>query len=223
MPSPAPDRRTAAELADTKARTVAMLSPAQLEAVTSSIRELVEQGAGSTALARGQEAPDFILPDASGQVHRLHTQLAKGPVVLVFFRGGWCGFCETYLRGLQRALPEIRAQGTELIAVSPQLPDKALNQCSDQALSFPLVSDVGLSTTRRYGLVFTVPKSLLKTYRQLGIHLEDFNGTEAPDQLPLAATFVIGPDHRIARAQVNEDYTQRYDPADIVAALAKLK
>lgn len=223
MASPSRPRRTTAELARLNDRVPELLSPVQLRVMRDSVRELVEQGMGAQALSAGEQAPDFILPDASGQLVRLYDQLDKGPVVLVFFRGGWCAFCETYLQGLQRELFYFRELGAELMAVSPQLPDVALNLEQDKALAFPLVSDPGLKTARRYGLVYPVPKRLQRIYHELNIRLGDLNGEESAQELPLAATFVITPDRRIIRAETNEDYTQRYDPVDIIEDLVRLR
>lgn len=219
-PAPAPTR---AELADRAAALGDMLASDQLRVMRDTIRTLVDRGAGDAALKSGATAPDFILPTSDGTPLRLYDQLSHGPVVLIFFRGGWCPFCETYLRGLQRELSQIRELGAELIAVSPQLPDGGLQTRIDHALKFPLVTDAGLRTAEQYGLVYAVPPALLRVYAQIGIELDMLNGDAGKDRLPLAATYVVGSDRKIARAEINEDYTQRYDPSEIVAALARLK
>ncbi len=215
-------RRTAAELSALQTKVPELLSPVQLRVMRDSVRELSDRGVGQDALAAGAIAPDFILPRTSGELVRLYDQLDRGPVVLVFFRGGWCAFCETYLKGLQRELFYIRELGAELVAVSPQLPDVALGLETDEALDFPLVSDPGLAIARRFGLVYSIPARLQKVYRDLGIRLDELNGDSAANELPLAATFVIGQDHQIVRSEINEDYTERYDPVDILETLADL-
>lgn len=214
--------RTRNELAEREASLGDMLSPDQLRVMRDTIRTLVEQGAGSDALKSGTAAPDFILPTADGAPLRLYDQLKSGPVVLVFFRGGWCPFCETYLRGLQRELPYFQELGAQLIAVSPQLPDGSLQTSVDHALDFPLVTDTGLKTAHQYGLVYEVPPALLRVYHQIGIQLDVLNGEAGDNQLPLAATFVIKLDRTIAHAEINEDYTRRYDPVEILATLGRL-
>ncbi len=200
-----------------------LLTPDQLRVMQDTVRDLVQRGAASDALSTGQIAPDFILPDAAGQPVRLYSQLERGPVVLVFYRGGWCPFCETYLRGLQRELFYFRELGAELMAVSPQLPDNSLQTRIDHELAFPVVSDTGLRTSRQYGLAYQLPPALLRVYHQLGIDLEQLNGAAGADLLPLAATFVINRDRQIVRAEINEDYTRRLDPVDIIAELVELR
>ncbi len=220
FPAPAPTR---AELADRAAALGDMLATDQLQVMRDTIRDLVDRGAGDNALKSGELAQDFILPTSDGAPLRLYGKLSHGPVVLIFFRGGWCPFCETYLRGLQRELPRIRELGTELIAISPQLPDGSLQTRIDHGLNFPLVADAGLRTTDQYGLVYQVPPALLRVYAQIGIELDMLNGGAGRNRLPLAATYVIDSDRRIARAEINDDYTQRYDPSEIIVSLAKLK
>ena len=219
-PAAAPTR---AELAERVAALGDMLSADQLRVMRDTIRTLADRGAGDAALKSGAPAPDFILPTSDGTPLRLYEKLSHGPVVLIFFRGGWCPFCETYLRGLQRELPRLQELGAELIAVSPQLPDGSLQTRIDHALNFPLVTDAGLRTADQYGLVYNVPPTLLRVYAQMGIQLDVLNGDAGADRLPLAASYVIGSDHKIARAEINEDYTKRYDPSEIVVTLAKLK
>ena len=214
--------RTSHELAEREAALGGMLSPNQLRVMRDTIRSLVQRGAGDQALRAGAEAPDFILLSADGAPLRLYDQLKSGPVVLVFFRGGWCPFCETYLRGLQRELLFSQELGAQLIAVSPQLPDGSLQTGVDHALDFPLVTDAGLKTAHQYGLVYEVPPALLRVYHQIGIQLDVLNGEAGDNQLPLAATFVVNPDRSIAHAEINEDYTRRYDPVEILATLARL-
>lgn len=217
------ETRTSQELAERASALGDMLSPDQLRVMRDTIRSLVERGAGDQALQAGAEAPDFILPTADGAPLRLYDQLNSGPVVLVFFRGGWCPFCETYLRGLQRELIHLQKLGAQLIAISPQLPDGSLQTGLDHALDFPLVTDAGLKTTQQYGLVYEVSPALLRVYHQIGIQLDALNGEASANQLPLAATFVINSDRKIAHAEINEDYTRRYDPADILTTLVGLK
>ncbi|GAB5561030.1 MAG: peroxiredoxin-like family protein [Synoicihabitans sp.] len=220
--TPPPQARTRTELAQRDAALAEQLDADQLRVMRDTVRDLVAQGAGAAAVKAGEWAPDFILPQADGTPFRLFDQLTEGPVVLVFFRGGWCPFCETYLRGLQRELLYIRELGAELVAVSPQLPDPSLQTSIDHELEFPVVSDAGLATTSRYGLTYQLPPQLIRVYQQLGIQLDRLNGDAGADQLPLAATFVIDRNRHIVRAEINEDYTRRYDPIDILATLVEI-
>jgi peroxiredoxin len=172
------------------------------------------------APAAGDTAPGFTLPDARGGEVALATLLERGPVVLTFYRGGWCPYCNIALRAYERALPELRERGAELVAVSPQLPDASLSTAERNALSFPVLSDVGNLVAREYGLVFTVPDEVITYYREHRKH--DLTAANGPGdwELPVPATFVIAPDGTVVLADVDPDYTRRLEPAAILEALA---
>jgi len=127
-----------------------------LDAFVSPIRGDAASKRGSLI---GKEAPDFILPDTGGREIRLFAELDSGPVVLVFFRGGWCPHCTTHLRGLQKILPRFRTMGMRLIALSPQLPDGSLLTREMNGLKFPLLSDVHNHVARRYGVACQLCRS----------------------------------------------------------------
>src|SRR5215468_1658405 len=105
------------------------------ERITTAIGRVDSSGV-APGLAPGEEAPDFSLPDAMERSVSLRERLAGGPVVLVFYRGEWCPYCNTYLRALQAVLPEITARGASLLAVSPQSPDHSLSITEKAQLGF---------------------------------------------------------------------------------------
>ena len=171
------------------------------------------------ALGVGDTAPDFKLPIASGGTVRLSEMLASGPVVLTFYRGSWCPYCNTELRALQTALPDIEAARARMVAVSPQTPDSSMTIVERQALTFPVLSDAGNRVAREFGLVFRVDVGVRDKYRAAGIDLAMSNG-DASWELPVPATYVVAPDRTITYAFVEADYTRRAAPEDVVAALA---
>ena len=173
------------------------------------------------ALAVGQPAPGFTLPDANGQLQILAELLEQGPVVLTFYRGNWCPYCSVQLRAYQQALPELARYGAKLVAVSAQTPDFTSLTASEKELTFPVLSDAGNAVARRYGLAYGVGPEVADTLRSVGIDLADYNGTTT-DELPLTATFLIGTDGVIAWAQVEANFKRRPDPAALLAALARL-
>lgn len=223
MTATAPIRPTTQELESRQAAFRDSLPPAKQRFFAQWVEALTDSKLAQSALAIGDTAPDFILPSATGQPTRLYSLLSKGPVVLVFYRGGWCPFCSTYLTGLQRELFYIRELGAELVAISPQLPDASLDVETQHDLKFPVLSDVGLKTSDHFGLVYDLPKSLLRTYREFGIDLNTANGADHGTQLPLAATYIIGTDRKVLRAAIDEDPAQRLDPIDILETLARLR
>ena len=177
--------------------------------------------AAGTALQVGDRAPDFELPDAAGGTVRLSERLADGPVVLTFYRGAWCPYCNTQLRDYQEALDRIRAAGASLVAVSPQTPDGSMSMQQKNDLRFAVLSDVGNEVSRDYGLVFQVDRETRQRYQAVGIDLDSINGTSTWE-LPVPATYVVRPDGTIAYAFVEADYTRRASARQVLDALAEL-
>ena len=160
------------------------------------------------------------LPHTEGGVE-LADALANGPVVLTFYRGTWCPYCNTELRDLQAVLPEIEASGASLIAISPQQPDSSLSMQEKHSLTFPVLSDAGNEVSRAYGLVFSVGEDVQERYEAIGIDLAAINGDDAWE-LPVPATYVIDSEGVIRFAFVEADYTQRASPQEIIEALQSL-
>lgn len=179
------------------------------------------QEAVGGALGVGQRAPDFALPDIDGGTVRLSALLSNGPVVLTFYRGKWCPYCNTSLQGFQAELGEILDAGGYLVAVSPQAEIGSQEMAETNALSFPVLSDAGNRVSREYGLVYQVDASTQAQYEAVGIDLAEVNGVPAWE-LPVPATYVIARDGTVRAAFVEADYTQRADPRDVIAALRKL-
>lgn len=169
----------------------------------------------------GERAPDFTLTNAHGESLRLYSELKKGPVVLVFYRGAWCPFCNLYLRALTDSLPRIRALGAQLVAVTPQKPDKSLEQFKAAPREFDVLSDLDSEVMRAYRLYFEVDPDLAAIYRTHGLDLVEYNG---PDRnvLPAPGTFVIDRDGIVRAMQADTDYTKRMEPANIIRALEAL-
>lgn len=180
--------------------------------------DLVKSGQAERAIHQGQKAPDFTLPDAKGQPVRLSDLLKKGPVILTFYRGGWCPFCNLQLKSYQSHLAEIRAKGAELVAVSPQTPESTLSTAEQDALTFPVLSDVGGKVARTYGLVFKVPDDVVPIYKKFGIDLEKHNG-DARHELPIPGTYLIGRDGTVLLSHVDADYKKRLPVETLLGAL----
>jgi peroxiredoxin len=175
-------------------------------------QELADSGQADRALTVGAQAPRFNLPAATGQTLALDDLLTNGPVVLTFYRGAWCPYCNIALRSLQQHHEAITARGARLVAVSPQTPDESLTLTEKHDLAFDVLSDIGSDTAKQYGLA---------VYDKLGFDLQRVNDGH-PRTLPLPATYVIDRDGIIRWAFVNPDYTTRAEPASILAALDQL-
>lgn len=181
-------------------------------------QELADSGQADRALTVGAQAPRFSLPSATGHTLTLDGLLADGPVILTFYRGAWCPYCNIALRALQRHHEAITARGARLVAVSPQIPDESLTLSEKHDLAFDVLSDIGSDTAKQYGLAFDLPDDLATVYDKLGFDLQRVNHGH-PRTLPLPATYVIDRDGVIRWAFVDADYTTRAEPADILAAL----
>lgn len=181
------------------------------------IRQVAESDVLRTALKRGATAPDFTLADAKGQTVNLASMLKQGPVVLTWYRGGWCPYCNVQLKAYQDILPELKASGAQLVALSPELPDNSLSTAEKDKLTFSVVTDKGNATARSYGLAYRLPESLVIAFKGR-LDLPKINGDESWT-LPLAATYVVAPDGKISYAFVSADYTKRAEPADVLAAV----
>ncbi|MEV5593917.1 peroxiredoxin-like family protein [Streptomyces sp. NPDC052496] len=184
-------------------------------------RELAESGQADAAPGPGAPAPDFTLPAADGRQVTLSTLLADGPVVLTFYRGAWCPYCNLALRALQQHHDAITARGARLVAVSPQVPDESLTLAEKHELAFDVLSDVGSEVARRYGIAFDLPEDLAAVYDSFGFEMQRVNGGH-PRTLPIPATFVIDRTGTVRWSFADPDYVQRAEPTDILTALDAL-
>ncbi len=174
-----------------------------------------------TALREGQKFPSFSLPSASGAVVRSADLLSHGPLIVSFYRGGWCPACNLELNALQLALPEIRARGGALVAVSPETPEQTSKTMKRFSLGFYLLSDRQNVLAREVGLVYRLPEAMQVEFEKANILLPVFNGDDSWE-LPLPATYLIGQDGVISDAFVDTDYYRRKDPRELIAELEKL-
>jgi len=207
---------------DTFASSLAQqVPPDVLLAMGQATQALVTSGIADKAVKVGDLAPPFELPDATGRRVQLDELLKHGPVVLVFYRGLWCPFCNLTLAALQRELGRIHEAGGTLVGVSPQTPSATDRTAQQLSLDFPVLSDAGNVAARMYGLVFALAEEMRPIYGALGVDLPSANGDDSYE-LPLASTFVIGRDRRIAYAHVDADYTRRVEPSAVTQVLRNL-
>lgn len=171
------------------------------------------------ALKVDASLPDLQLPDAQGQLVSLKALNVTGPLIIVFYRGGWCPYCNLELREWQRLLPEIQKAGAQLVAISPQTPDKSLSTAEKNELAFTVLSDSQLVATKAFGLGFQLPPDLVGLYQKFGNDLPAVNGN-SEWVLPLPATYLIGRDGLVKFAYVDVDYRKRAEPSEILAMIA---
>lgn len=191
------------------------------EVMAKATTDLDASGIVDNSLKVGDKAPDFELPDATGKVVKLSTLLENGPIVVTFYRGQWCPYCNLEIRAFQQLLPEFHQAGAQVVAISPELPSNALSITEKHELAFPVLSDVGNTVALDYGLVFSLAESLRPLYKGFGIDIPASNGDES-FELPVPATYVIDSAGTIRYAYANADYTLRAEPADVLAAVNAL-
>ncbi|CAH2604603.1 Redoxin domain-containing protein [Rhodovastum atsumiense] len=195
--------------------------PATARTLRGGIERLVRDGVAQRAPGPGTPAPDFILPDQDGREVSLSRELGRGPVVLTFFRGGWCPFCTITLRALARIHPALCRHQAQVLAVSPQ----GARHCADTVLCnqlpFRVLGDHDNQVARRYGLPVTLSPELQDIYRRFGHDLPAINGVDAWE-LPIPATFLIGTDGRIRQAHVDPRPHRRMEPEQVLAGVETL-
>ena len=183
--------------------------------------KLIAEQLSKHALKVGDKFPAFELPDSKGKQISSTELLAKGPLVLSFYRGGWCPYCNLELRALNNMQQAFADQNAQLVAVSPQLPDESLSTQQQNELAYTVLSDVSNSLAKKCGLVFTLDERLIPVYDQLGLDIPKANGDESYE-LPLPATYVIDSQGVIQFAFAQEDYTLRAEPLDVLNAVKAL-
>jgi peroxiredoxin len=176
---------------------------------------------GTRALKPGEAMPAFILPDAEGRLVASDELLAKGALVVNFFRGNWCPYCLQTLQALETALPEIEASGGRLVALTPDTGRYLGDTKRQQRLSYEILSDVDGAVGLQFGVLFRAPTTYREVLTGYGIDLAERHGNEG-GFIPLPATFVVDRAGVVRYAFVDIDFTHRAEPAEIVAALAKL-
>ena len=192
-----------------------------IETMHRATKELIASGAALRALKAGDKAPIFTLKDPEGNSVSSASLLAHGPLVVSFYRGVWCPYCNMELQALEAARTEFERFGAKLVAISPQTPVNSRKSVRQNNLSFPILSDTNNDVAGAFGLKFALPDYLVELYKSLKNELPAFNG-DPSWTLPMPGRFVIAPDRTIVYAEVNPDYTLRPEPEAMLPALQKL-
>jgi peroxiredoxin len=185
------------------------------------IQAIVDDGVLERAMNEGDKAPNFTLKNAKGENVTLYEELENGPVVLIWYRGGWCPYCNLTLKRLQNELPNFKKYDASLIALTPELPDSSLSTVEKNEISYQVLSDIGNKVAKDYGVVFELTDAVAKRYQD-GFNLHQYNGDES-NTLPLAATYVIDKSGQIVYAFLDADYRNRAEPKDILNSLKNIK
>jgi len=181
------------------------------------IESVVNSGIVNTAKRIGDKAPDFMLNNALGKSVSLTEYLKKGKVILTWYRGGWCPYCNLTLHELQQELPNFKLNGANLLALTPELPDESISTAEKNNLEFEVLSDIGNKVAKEYGIVFKLTDEVAKMYNA-SFELNNHNGDKS-NELPLAATYIIDENGKIVYAFLDEDYRNRAEPSDLTEIL----
>ncbi|MFT5207936.1 MAG: peroxiredoxin [Candidatus Omnitrophota bacterium] len=178
--------------------------------------DLVASGIEKTALNKGDKIPDFNLNDAFGNQVSSTELLKQGPLVISFYRGGWCPFCSLELKALHEIHPQIKELGANLIAISPQLNKFSLENVEKNGFKFSVLSDIDNKVAESFGLVFGLSKHIANLYRfAFDLDLKAVNGSDNM-ALHIPATYICAPDGTIDYAFVDADHSNRLEPQQII-------
>lgn len=174
------------------------------------------------ALKVGAQMPSFALKDIDGKDVGSDELMKKGNLVLIFYRGAWCPFCNTYLQELQRNAAAIQDAGGEIVAISVESPDGSTTVAQKNELKFTVLSDPNLETARKFGIVYQLPAETDKTFKSRGLDVAIHNQMEKAE-LPLGATFIVNQQGEITYAYLDTDYKKRAEPEVIIENLNKIR
>jgi len=196
---------------------------AEIRAAYDEFLERLDAGqVAAEACKPGDWMPGFLLPNTEGRLVESGELLAAGPLVVTFFRGGWCPYCSATLEALEKVLPELSRTGGTLVAMTPETGGLALSMKRDRGLHYEVLVDMDLAIAMAFGIVFRTPPLYAALLRRRGIDLSERSGNPAW-LLPVPATFLVGQDGIVLRSWVNVDFTHRAEPAEILDALNSLQ
>ena len=219
---PCADGRSLREILAERKELVAKYVPAETQDIhAQAVAELKARHLAEQMLPVGAKAPDFELQDHNGNAVDSSTLRANGRLVLCFIRGRWCPFCVGQMEAMNLILPQVENAGATLVGISPQTVKQSFFMHDQHKLRFPLLSDPGNRVARQFGLTYRVPLSQEAVYRRAFVNLPFTNGDDSWE-LPMPATYIVDGDGTILYASGDEDYTQRPEPAEIVAACHRL-
>ncbi len=214
---------TIAEQADEIKAVGASRLPAEVVAAFASDQAaLAAAGVPAGAVAVGDTLSAFALPDATGETRTLDELTADGPAVIVFYRGGWCPYCNVALRTYQRDLvPQLGSYSARLVAISPETPDASLTTKEKGDLEYAVLSDAGAQLASSLGITFEPSEEGLAAQRDLGVDVRTTRA-DAGTVLPMPTVLIVDGDRVVRFADIHPDYTGRTEVDEIIGALAKL-
>ncbi len=191
-----------------------------LAAMDKATADFKAQGLAGKGAKVGDAFPSTRLFNAHGNEVVLEELLQQGPLAVTFYRGGWCPCCSLELKAYQAVLSEIKASGGQLVAITPEPSANTLATSQQNELSFDILTDKGNELAKQLGILVFLPEALQKLYG--GAHVDwKIYSVNSRIALPIPATFVVGQDGIIIYRFVDEDYTKRAEPKDVLDILWK--
>ena len=187
------------------------------------VAQLAASGITEASLKAGDHIPEFELPSVEGRLVGSEELLGRGPLVLSFFRGGWCPYCALELGALQDALPDIEARGASAVAITPDTGAAFAAVKSKNGLDFDILSDLDYGLALLFGILFKLPDPIRDLYLRIGIDLGARHGNRHAWLLPIPATYVVDRQGIITHANVDPDFRRRMEPSEIIKALDRLR
>lgn len=204
-----------------KAKFKTMAPEGAFDTFARSTQELIDSGQAERAIKAAEKVPNFVLADSDRNDVALKDLLAKGPVVLTFYRGVWCPYCNIELQALEEVAADIRARGASLVAISMQGAADSRKSQKDNKLSFPILTDKNGELADKLGIRWSLQDYVIPFHQGFGVELPRIHG-DGQWNLPMPARYVVDTDGTIVYAEVNPDYTRRPEPADLFPVLDKL-
>jgi peroxiredoxin len=192
----------------------AMVPAERLAVIDHAAEELLQSGLAGRALKVGDQAPVFELPDGDGMLWRSENLLRSGPLVIVFYRGRWCAYCNAQLSALQEIYPKLAEAGASLVAISPQTQKHSYMTRDMHKLRFPVLSDQGNQVARKFGLVYRLSREMQAMYESIMTKLPGYNGDQSWE-LPFAAAYIVQSDGKISWSRLDADWRHRPEPEDM--------
>ncbi len=211
------------EIESLKNESHSMYSKETIEELIQITDDLAKESVKKNTLREGKTIPEFELKDTEGNVVKSSQLLKNRPLIISFYRGGWCPFCCLELRCMQEIYPEVKSLGAEIVAISPQIKEFSRKTKQENGIDFPVLSDIDNRVARTFGLIFELIKHIANIYRlNFDLDLKAINGNE-DYEFPIPATYIVKQDGTIHYSFIDADYMNRLEPKVLIDKLKELQ
>ncbi|KAI0123182.1 thioredoxin-like protein [Xylariales sp. AK1849] len=195
-------------LVEAKSKTV--ISEQNRKLITDSLSHFKSTFVPKDTVQIGDKFPQFYLSDATGNMVSGQDLIAFGPLLITFYRGEWCPYCNIAIAFLQKHFEDFKAKGVTLVAISPELPNKNMTTTEKHQLKFPVLTDLHNEIAKQLGIVYD-QSSARSFHAEKGVDLKARNGDDTWE-VPIPATLLVDRNGTVRNAWINPDYTKRMDP-----------